>query len=208
VDTARGQIHCSSVLICTNAYTDNLVPGLSKTLVPVRTILAASEPLSSQLRKSVLPKQITFVDKRRLILYFRYDRDGRLCIGDHGPSRDVFKLTDFAHLKKRATTVFPALSTVRWDYHWGGRVAMTKDTLPFIHQIAPGLIAALGYNGRGVAMGSMMGSLLAEHLLAGTNSEPAFPMTHPVKYKMHAFRDLGVSAAIKWFTLRDYLEQL
>jgi len=208
VATQKGQINCSTVLVCTNAYTDSLVSGLSKTLLPVRSVLIASEPLSPDLRETILPGQVTFVDKRRLILYFRYDRDGRLCVGDHGPSRDTFKLTDFTAVKKRAAMVFPALSNVRWDFHWGGRVAMTKDTLPFMHQIAPGLIAGMGFNGRGVAMGSMMGTLLADYLLSDTQTEPAFPLTQPDKYKMHAFRDIGASAAIKWFTLRDYLDAL
>ena len=208
VGTAHGQVNCTDVLVCTNAYTDSLVSGLRQTVVPVRTILIASEPLSQDLRQSILPDQITFVDKRRLILYFRYDRDGRLCVGDHGPSRDHFKLADFHNLKKRAVAVFPALSSVRWDYHWGGRVAMTKDALPFMHEIAPGLTAGMGYNGRGVAMGSMMGKLLAEKVLGGSNSQYAFPLTRPDKFKMHAFHNLGVSTAIKWFTLRDYLETL
>jgi len=208
VDTPCGQINCSTVLICTNAYTGELSPGLNKMLVPVRSILVASEPLSARLRESILPGQVTFVDKRRLILYFRYDRDGRLCVGDHGPSRDVFRESDFAGVKKRAAAVFPSLANVRWDFHWGGRVAMTKDSLPFIHQIAPGLIAGMGYNGRGVAMGSMMGTLLADHILSDAESESAFPVTKPDKYKLHAFRDIGVSTAIKWFTLRDYLEGL
>ncbi len=208
VDTDKGQINCSTVLVCTNAYTGDLLSELSKTIVPVRTILVASEPLSPKLRASILPGQVTFVDKRRLILYFRYDRDGRLCVGDHGPSRDTFTLTDFAHVKKRAAKVFPSLSDVSWDFHWGGRVAMTKDSLPFMHELAPGLIAGMGYNGRGVAMGSMMGVLLADYILSDAQAEPAFPITRPDKYKMHAFRNIGVSTAIKWFTLRDYLEGL
>jgi len=208
LETPQGQVNCSSVLVCTNAYTGNLIAGLSKTYVPVPTILVASEPLSRTLRNSILPRQVTFVDKRRLILYFRYDRDGRLCVGDHGPSRDTFKPSDFEGVKKRAAAVFPALSTVRWDFHWGGRVAMTKDTLPFMHQIAPGLVAGMGYNGRGVAMGSLMGSLLADYILSDTQAASAFPVTHPKQFKMHAFRDIGVSTAIKWFTLRDYLEGL
>ena len=208
VDTENGQINCSAVLVCTNAYTGDLLPRLSKTLVPVRSILIATEPLSPKLRESILPGQVTFVDKRRLILYCRYDTNGRLCVGDHGPSRDTFTLSDFVHVKKRAAKVFPLLSDVRWDFHWGGRVAMTKDSLPFMHELAPGLIAGMGYNGRGVAMGSMMGALLADYLLSNAQAESAFPITRPDKFKMHAFRDIGVATAIKWFTLRDYLEGL
>jgi len=208
VDTGGGQVHCEQVLICTNAYSDGLVPKLATSVVPVRTILIASEPLSDDLRSTILPKQVTFVDKRRLILYFRYDRNGRLCAGDHGPSRDVFKLSDFANLKKRAAAVFPALADVNWDFHWGGRVAMTKDSLPFMHRIAPGLTVGMGYNGRGVAMGSMMGAMLADTLINEQVPETAFPITVPDTFKMHAFHKIGVSTAVKWFTLRDYIEGL
>ncbi len=208
VDTDKGQVRCEQVLICTNAYSDSVVSGLAQLVVPLRTILIASEPLSDNLRSTILPEQITFVDKRRLILYFRYDRNGRLCVGDHGPVRDEFKLSDFELLKKRAIKVFPALASVRWDFHWGGRVAMTKDSLPFLHRISPGLTAGMGYNGRGVAMGSMMGTILADSVLGTPDEELGFPLTQPDKYKMHAFRDIGVSVALKWYTLRDYLESV
>ena len=208
VDTEHGQVECEQVIICTNAYTDGLVDKLAKTVVPVRTILIASEPLGEDLRSTILPKQVTFVDKRRLILYFRYDREGRLCVGDHGPSRDVFKLSDFKNLKQRAAAVFPALAKVNWDYHWGGRVAMTKDSLPFMHRIAPGLTVGMGYNGRGVAMGSLMGAVLADSAMGTPDSDSAFPITEPNKFQLHAFRDIGVSVAVKWFTLRDYIEGL
>ncbi len=208
VDVGDGQLNAKTVLICTNAYTDGLIPGLNKTMVPVRSVLTATEPLSEELRESILPNQVTFVDKRRMILYFRYDRDGRLCVGDHGPSRDMFKFSDFINVKKRAIAVFPELSKVNWDYHWGGRVAMTKDTLPFMHEIAPGLIAGMGYNGRGVAMGSKMGALLADYVLSGSESISAFPITRPNKFALHMFGSLGVSATVKWYTLRDYLEDI
>lgn len=208
VDTDSGQVSCEQVLICTNAYSDKLVPKLANTVVPVRTILIASEPLKEDLQSTILPKQLTFVDKRRLILYFRYDRNGRLCVGDHGPSRDAFKLSDFTNLKKRAAAVFPALAQVNWDFHWGGRVAMTKDSLPFMHRIAPGLTVGMGYNGRGVAMGSMMGAVLANSVLKQQTTESAFPITVPDTFKMHAFHNIGVTAAVKWYTLRDYLEGL
>jgi len=85
---------------------------------------------------------------------------------------------------------------------------MTKDALPFMHEMAPGLIAGMGYNGRGVAMGSKMGALLAEYVLSGSESQNAFPLTRPDQFALHVFGSLGVSATVKWFTLRDYLEDI
>jgi glycine/D-amino acid oxidase-like deaminating enzyme len=36
-------------------------------------------------------------------------------------------------------------------------VAVTRDHLPRLQELAPGLLAGFGYNGRGVAMATMMG---------------------------------------------------
>ena len=182
--------------------------GLSRAIVPVRSVLAATEPLSDNIRKSVLPGQVTFVDKRRLILYARYDRDGRLCIGDHGPMRDAFAEADFDNVKKRALSVFPQLANVRWDYLWGGRLGMTKSGLPFMHEIAPGLIAGMAFNGRGIGMGTMMGRELANYALSGNRDTSGFPVTVPHKFAMHAFHGIGVSLRIKWFALMDYLDSV
>jgi len=204
--TEQGEIYCETVLVCTNAYTDGLIDGLAETLVPIRSILAATEPLPEALRQKILPDQVTFVDKRHLILYCRYDRDGRLCIGDHGPMRDAFALSDFDGLKARARRLFPDLAGVRWDFHWGGRVAMTRGGLPFLHVIDRGLIAGMGYNGRGVGMGSVMGQVLADFALGTPESDLSFPVTNPKTFPFHRFHRLGVSASIKWYGLLDRLE--
>ena len=92
LNTGSGQVKCEQVLVCSNGYTGPLVNNLYKKLVPVRSVLIASEPLPAHLQESIMPGQVTLVDKRRLILYMRYDRDGRLCIGDHGPMRDTLSL--------------------------------------------------------------------------------------------------------------------
>ena len=204
----NGLIKSQRVLICTNGYTGPLVNNLSKKVVPVRSILIASEPLPPHLQAVILPQQVTLVDKRRLILYMRYDRDGRLCIGDHGPMRDAFNLSDFDAVKKRALEVFPQLANTRWDYHWGGRVAMTQSRIPFLHRIAPGLTAAMGYNGRGVGMGSLMGKVAANTIMSRDDDASGFPVTSPRNFMLHRFHGAGVNLSIKWFALLDHLDAM
>ncbi len=206
LQTEQGSLQAEQILVCTNGYTGALVNTLNKKLVPVRSILIASEPLADRLQEFVLPDKVTFVDKRRLILYARYDRDGRLCIGDHGPMRDAFTLSDFEDLKQRTVRVFPQLSDIRWDFHRGGRIAMTKDTLPFITQLAPGLTAGMGYNGRGVGMATLMGRVLADSVSSKEDDMLDFPITTPNTFLMHRFHKTGVNLSIKWYSLCDYLE--
>lgn len=201
-----GRVRAETVLVCTNAYTDDLVDGLKETVVPVRSLLMASEPLPMELRDRVMPGEVTFVDKRRLILYLRYDRDGRLCAGDHGPMRDGFRLEDYTAVKRRVVEVFPDLAGVRWDYHWGGRVAMTRSKLPFIQVVDDGLVAGMGYNGRGVGMGSIMGRILAEFVLGKPEGELDFPVSTPKPFAFHPFHRIGATVAIAWHGLMDRIE--
>ena len=201
-----GRVSAETVLICTNAYTDGLIPGLRETIVPVRSLLMASEPLSPNLHAKVMPGEVTFVDKRRVILYLRYDRDGRLCAGDRGPMRDRFALDDYNDLKKRVVDIFPDLADVTWDFHWGGRVAMTRSKLPFLHVIDRGLIAGMGYNGRGVGMGSVMGRVLAAYALGKEAKSLPFPVTTPKTFPFHRFHKVGASIAVRWHALLDHWE--
>ncbi len=209
VHTAQGSVSCKKVLVCTNGYTESTpVPGLEKKVVPIRSVLAATEPLSAELRAKILPGEVSFVDKRRLILYMRYDRDGRLCCGDHGPMRDEFTRTDYDAMKKRVVEIFPALRDTRWDYHWGGRIAFTKDSLPFLTEIEPGLVAAMGYNGRGVGMGTVLG-VEAGRFVAGLDKEKlSFPVSSPKAFALHRWHKPGVNMSIKWYALRDHLESV
>ncbi|MFK7992940.1 MAG: NAD(P)/FAD-dependent oxidoreductase [Granulosicoccus sp.] len=211
LSTAHGELTADRVLVCTNGYTQpqssGPLKGLSSKVVPVRSVIAATAPLSDNLRKSILPGEITFVDKRRLILYMRYDRDGRLCVGDHGPTRDNFRASDFDAVKRRALNVFPQLEGVGWDYHWGGRLAVTKSGLPFMHEVAPGLIAGMGFNGRGVGMGTMMGRELARYVLNANPNATGFPLSRPKTFAMHRFHRAGVNMAVKWYALQDHLDR-
>ena len=47
---------------------------------------------------------------------------------------------------------------------------MTMDALPHVHRLAPGLLAGLGCNGRGVAMSTVMGRVLSECVLESKTS--------------------------------------
>ena len=55
------------------------------------------------------------------------------------------------HLTAYARKLWPALAGVDWTHGWGGRLAMTRDHYPHIHEPARGVLICLGYNGRGVA---------------------------------------------------------
>ncbi|MGH8131645.1 MAG: FAD-dependent oxidoreductase, partial [Steroidobacteraceae bacterium] len=101
--------------------------------------------------------------------------------------------------------IYPRLAGVAFEYHWGGLVAMTRDHLPHLHELAPGLLAGLGYNGRGVAMATVMGRLLAQRTLGATDAELAFPVTPVRPIPLHRCSGLAARAAIQYLRTVDGL---
>jgi glycine/D-amino acid oxidase-like deaminating enzyme len=75
--------------------------------------------------------------------------------------------------------------------------------LPHLHVLAPGLFAGLGYNGRGVAMATVMGRELAG-LAAGAAPEAAGLPVAPLRtVRFHAASRLGVLATVAWYRMLD-----
>lgn len=206
VNCREGHVRAEALLICTNGYTDTLWPKLLQSIVPIRSIQAATEPLPENLRREILPYGNTLSDMRHIIYYFRLDRDHRLCFGGVGPMRDRLTRADFRSLIDGAESVFPGLKGVRWEHHWGGRLGMTSDSLPHLHELAPGIYAGLGFNGRGIGLGTLMGRVLAELVLGKNRQELDLPLTSPKAFPFYALRRLGFGIVTSWFSLRDRVD--
>lgn len=206
VQTPRGVAIADQVLLCANGYTDGLWPRLRETVVPVYSVQIATAPLSDNIRRSILPGGQTVSDTRRVLSYFRLDAGGRLLMGGGGSAYGggVGRLA--AGLKRRVSALLPQIVEPRFEHVWGGRVALTLDHLPHRHVLGPGLQAGLGYNGRGVAMATMMGRILADHALARPKPEHDFPDTLPAPIPLHALRGLAVTATRIYYRFRDRLE--
>jgi glycine/D-amino acid oxidase-like deaminating enzyme len=203
VHSPGGQVTAPTVVLATNAYTDRLVDALRTTVVAVPSFQVATEPLPQALRDSILPQGQAASDTWHLLRYFRLSPDGRLVLGSRGFFGHAPPATTARHHYRAVQEIFPQLHGLRYEYHWGGLVAMTSDQLPHLHQLAPGLLAGLGYNGRGVAMATVMGSLLARRIQGVPAEELGFPITAVRPMRLHRFSQIGVRLAIGYLQLRD-----
>ncbi len=203
VESENGSVTARNVLICTNGYTDNLWPDLKKAVVRVASMLSATEPLSSDVRKSILPGLQSVSETIRIQVYYRMDRDGRFVIGGAGPVWKPAEEGSTARIRETAVRYFPALKDVRWDYDWAGYPAMTWDHAPKLMQLAPGVLAGMGYNGRGIAMATMMGKQMALEIIG---EGAALPVEALYKTPFHALYKFGVAATIAKGRFLDRLD--
>ncbi|HEY0767550.1 MAG TPA: FAD-binding oxidoreductase [Steroidobacteraceae bacterium] len=205
IETPRGSLSAPLVIIATNAYTGALRDELRRTLVPVPSFQVATAPIPATLRRAILSEGQAASDTWRLLRYFRLDASGRLVLGSRGTFAPVPGTWAVRHHYRAVHEIYPQLEGVAFEYHWGGLVAMTRDHLPHLHELAPGLLAGLGYNGRGVAMATVMGRVLAQRALGSCAAELGFPVTPLRPMPLHALSGIGARATIQYLRLADAL---
>jgi glycine/D-amino acid oxidase-like deaminating enzyme len=204
VTTGLGpSIEAPRVLLATNGYTDTLWPRLRETLIAVNSFQIATAPLPDGLASGILPRAHVASDTRKLLRYFRRDATGRFLMGGRGPFAEPEGPADFKHLVRAVEDLYPALRGVDYEFHWSGRVALTRDFLPHLHEPVPGLLAFLGCNGRGVGLGTAMGMAIGKHLLAPSSSPLPIPITSLRPIPFHGLQRLYVASVIAYYRLLD-----
>lgn len=202
--TAQGaRVSAPQVAICTNGYTGDLWPKLRQTVIAANSYIVATEPLSDNVRKSILPFGQVSSDTRQLLLYFRLDHSGRLLMGGRGKFREPQNAEDWAHIERVTAKVFPQIGAARIAYRWCGRVAITRDFLPHLHAPAPGVLIDIGCQGRGVGLQTAMGMAMAEYLSTGGEEALPLPLTPIRPLPLHALHKTYVSAVIAWYRMTD-----
>jgi glycine/D-amino acid oxidase-like deaminating enzyme len=204
--TEHGSVTAGQILLCANAYTDGLWPGLARSVIPAFSYQVATEPLGDNVRRSILSEGQVVSDTRRLLRYFRLDHTGRLLMGGRGRNVDSHNPRHYRQVVRYVRETFPDLADVKLAHYWGGRVALTIDHMPHLHELAPGIYTALGYNGRGVAMATALGKLLAARAGGLPEADVPFPLSQPSRVPFHRLRRPIISLAGWWRRLADASE--
>ena len=184
VETDKGTLSAPTVIVATNTGTHGL-DGVVKTFlgrsyVAGYSVQLASEPLDAAQLETLLPERSACADTSHVRLrYFRLDRDNRFIIGGpgglwapHSGSSLAFDL-----LETSTRRMFPQLARTAFPHRWAARDTVTLDLMPHLYEPEPGLFSALGFNGRGLAIGTSLGIVLANRAGGQSAAEQPFPTT-------------------------------
>lgn len=207
VKTDQAEVDTEWVVFCTNGYTENILPGLQKTIVPLVSLQAATAPLPQEVYDQILPEGHTYADTRRVIFYGRKLKDRRIVFGTLGVNHECDRASDIKRLYKGLAETYPQLKGVPLSHKWGGKIAHTPDILPHLHEPMPGVLAGLGFNGRGVAMGTVMGRIIAERILGKSADDLQIPVTNYKSAPLRHFSDIAVKSAVPILETLDSLEK-
>jgi gamma-glutamylputrescine oxidase len=162
VHSARGVVHCEHLILCGNAYLDDVAPPLARRILGVGTYIVATEPLDPARARALLPSNAAVADINWILDYFRLTADHRLLFG----GRVSYSAMQPPHLaesmRKRLVRVFPALADVTVDYTWGGYLDITMSRAPDFGRLAPNVYYLQGFSGHGMALAGLAGKLVAE----------------------------------------------
>ena len=208
VRTARGSVRAPVVIRATEAYTARL-PGHTRAVAPVYSLIVATEPLSADVLDEVgLAEGATFTDFRRTISYGQRTADGRMVFGGRGapyhwgsqirPSFDRVARV-FARLRADLKALFPVLDGVRFTHAWGGPLGVPRDWHAAVaFDPASGMGAAGGYVGDGVATSHLAGRTLADLILRRSTALTSLPWVghRSPAWEREPWRWLGINVGL------------
>ncbi|QLC73271.1 FAD-binding oxidoreductase [Pseudomonas sp. LPB0260] len=164
VHTAHGTVRAAQLVLGCNAYLGELNPTLGGKVLPAGSYIIATEPLSEDQARALIPRNMALCDQRVALDYYRLSADRRLLFGGacHYSGRDPADIAGY--MRPKMLEVFPQLRDVRIDYQWGGMIGIGANRLPQIGRLKEqaNVFYAQAYSGHGVNATHLAGKLLAE----------------------------------------------
>ena len=115
IDTPRATVRADKVLIATNGFSDDLWPGLKRTIVPLFSSIAATAPLPDSIAREIMPTRSVLYESGHITVYYRIDTSNRLLMGGRGPMYWISDPNAVAYLMRYAEQLWPALAGHRLD---------------------------------------------------------------------------------------------
>lgn len=194
LETERGATTAESVLVGTSGYTGRVTKKLQRKVIPIGSFIIATERLSDDLVKELIPNGRMIFDYRHYLNYFRL-WDNRMIFGGRAaffPETSSTIRRSAEILRREMIQVFPQLKDAKVGYVWGGTLDFAFDRMTHVGEMN-GVYYSLGYAGHGVAMATYLGKTVAEAMLKGTIKE------HPFNLFPFPSAPLGLYNGFPWF---------
>lgn len=194
LSTPEGTLLARRVLVATNGYSSEDLPAWigGRTLPAQSAVLVTRKLTAAEKRAQGFTTPLMSYDTRELLHYFRHLPDGRFMFGMRGGSRTTAEAERATALRVRDefARLFPAWAGVEATSEWSGFVCLTGSRAPFVGPVpgAPGLFAAFGWHGNGVAPASLGGQLAAGLIAGLPTTVPALLRRPPRRFPMPALR--------------------
>jgi gamma-glutamylputrescine oxidase len=174
VTTKEAVIRAKYLVVAANVYLQDLIPELSKRIMPAGTWMVASEELDKGVARRLIPSGAAVFDSNNVLDYFRFTRDNRLIFGGEVSYSSLFPKDLKKNLRKNISKVFPELSDIKLEFAWGGHVDITLHRNPDFGRLGNNIYYLQGFSGQGVALTNIAGKLVAQCIVTGEDKLDVF----------------------------------
>ncbi len=203
VTTAHGTVIADQIVLACNGYLGALNGHVAARVMPINNFIVATAPLPPG---AALRERVCVADSNFVVNYYRTTADNRLLFGGGETYGYRFPADIAALVRKPLARTFPHLADVPITHAWGGTLAITMKRMPHFARPAPGLWAASGYSGHGVATATWAGKMIAQAIGGETDGfdimarvpTPTFPGGAMLRWPI-------LVSAMTWYGLRDRL---
>ena len=210
-------VNCTFSIRATEAFTPRKWMGNRQ--IPIYSLMVATEPLSNEVIKEIRNTQrATFQEACHLITYAQITSDNRLALGGRGVRYKLFsrlsersEIDNRMHsaLERRARSWFPQIANTKFEYRWGGAVALTRRWQAYLNfDHTTGRAEIGGYVGDGVTLSYLVAKTLAEKMSNVKTANLPFIDQRIGRWEPEPIRYLAVNAGFKATVLADYEEKI
>jgi glycine/D-amino acid oxidase-like deaminating enzyme len=203
VQTARGVTRARHVIAGPNGYADASDKWVRRRLVPVRSRIIATAPLSANLMGALMPQRVMCGDSRANHYYYRPSPDGtRILFGGRDGTIAGEPTWPTTALQTALVGIFPELQDTEITHSWYGHVAMNRDMVPRIFS-RRGIRYAAGYCGSGVVWARWAGQKAAWQVLGEESGQSALDFRPPAAVPLFNGTAWFMPAVFAWMKLQD-----
>ncbi len=216
--TASGTIMAGAVVVATEGYSDTIA-GRARRLVPVHSMMVATEPLSDdQIDAMGFDQRYCFGNLDWLVTYGQLTADRRIAFGCRGTYHYGSRIRTFDPLDPEFQLVrqtllrfFPSLEGISFTHAWGGCMGVPRSLRPSVNFDREQRVGwAGGYFGNGVGASHLAGRTMAD-LVSGNNTERTeTPWVNPAdahrRWEPEPLRWLGVKSRARLMHWADRAE--
>ena len=174
--TANGEVSAEQVIVAINAYADGKSTKVRESTLPVFIFHCATPPLPADIAASIIPQRHGLWDTDSLLTSSRIDAEGRLVMSSPGRLHGLQRRTRENWMMRKRDRLYPQLKGTPWAFQLSGQIGVTSTKILRVQLLAPGLFAPVGYNGRGIGVGTVMGKQLADTIASGNRDDFPFPI--------------------------------
>jgi glycine/D-amino acid oxidase-like deaminating enzyme len=174
LSTSKGSLTAREVILATGAYTTKATPALRRKIIPIGSYIIATEVLEEDLARQLSPQNRMIYDSRHFLHYYRLTPDRRMLFGGRAaffPESESTVRQSAEILRRGMIHVYPQLRNVEVEFVWGGTLDFALDVMPHTGQ-TDGMHYSVGYAGHGVAIGTYLGTKIADVICGQPNDIP------------------------------------